>query len=40
VLALFIVGVVMLAVDGVSLNLDGDNDLPSCSIADSVVYSG
>jgi len=41
VLALYIiVGVVMLAVDCVSLNLDGNNDLPLRSIADSIAYSG
>ena len=41
VLALYIIiAAVILAVACVSLNLDGNSDLPSRSIADSVVYSG
>ena len=41
VLTLYItIAVVILVVACVSLNLDGNNDLPSRSIADSVVYSG
>ena len=41
VLALYIiVGAVILAVACVSLNLGGNSDLPSHSIADSVEYSG
>jgi len=41
VLALYIIVLaVILVVACVSLNLDGNNDLPPGSIADSVAYSG